>query len=485
MRNNSLKKESVKGWTVQNRLNLLVCILIFASAMAIVGGIQIYKGAKFHQYNFLHVKYNHQFHSEVDAFKAGQENISAIQSVIQKVQKQPLDCLDEATIVERSMMKLIDTDRAITLCENDIALGDRTLADLNNYKKGSITREKLIKILDNAMTGFFANSAEFSPLIAQTVSFMKNVMLGLMAFLASIFVILGFFVARSVSKDYDRSKEMQRALKKLNQDYLFIQKKLEEDIKKRKQLEEQRQTILADLEVTNRKLSQSNQNLNEFASIASHDLQEPLRKVIIFGDRLRDESTHLDGQSLDYITRMQKATARMQALIEGLLEYSRITVKARPFQLIDLNQIVNEVFIDLETPLEESKATVNIVSLPKLNADPLQMRQLFQNLIGNALKYYRKDTHPIINITSRASGSGHFKISVEDNGIGFDEKYKDKIFQPFQRLHGKSAYGGTGMGLAICNKIIKRHNGKIEVKSTLNEGTTFTLTLPQKPSNVD
>jgi len=230
-------------------------------------------------------------------------------------------------------------------------------------------------------------------------------------------------------------------------------------------------------------LKRSNKNLEDFASIASHDLQEPLRKVIAFGDRLKEKTMHLDEVSVDYIDRMQKSTMRMQAFINDLLSYSRVTTVIKPFERIDLNCVIKEALLNLEGRIFQTKGIVNVGDMPKLSADPFQMCQLFQNLIGNALKYHKAGIVPVVNIECQHSGEGEFKIVIEDNGVGFDEKYAEKIFKPFQRLHGRSEYEGTGIGLAICEKIVDRHNGTITVKSALGEGSTFIVTLPEKQTN--
>ena len=227
-------------------------------------------------------------------------------------------------------------------------------------------------------------------------------------------------------------------------------------------------------------LETSNQNLSEFAFIASHDLQEPLRKVILFGDRLGELNRGLDEKSRDYINRMQGATVRMQDLIDDLLLFSKLTTYSSPFVKIDCNKIIEGTLSDLEARVNESRGTINVDKLPDIEADSFQMRQLFQNLIGNALKYRKEDVDPVINISVQSDGNGNVVIKIEDNGIGFDEKYKDKIFQLFQRLHGKNAYGGTGMGLAICKKIVEHHSGSMTVDSTPGVGTAFQVSLPKK-----
>ncbi len=227
-----------------------------------------------------------------------------------------------------------------------------------------------------------------------------------------------------------------------------------------------------------KELERSNTELTNFASIASHDLGEPLRKVMAFGSRLRKRLAHSDNESIGDIDRMQNATVRMQGLIEDLLNYAMVTTKARPFKMVDFNAIINESLFYLEGAISESKAALNIESLPLIEADPVQIRQLFQNLIGNSLKYCEKGVAPVIHIFSQPAPDNKINIFIEDNGIGFEEKYSDRIFGLFQRLHGKSEYSGTGMGLAICKKIVDRHGGTIKAKSVLGKGSTFIITLP-------
>ncbi|HEY9638775.1 MAG TPA: PAS domain-containing protein [Coleofasciculaceae cyanobacterium] len=238
-------------------------------------------------------------------------------------------------------------------------------------------------------------------------------------------------------------------------------------------------------------LARSNSELEKFAHVASHDLQEPLRKIQTFGDRLKVKCDDaLTDQGRDYVERMQNAANRMQILINDLLTLSRVTTKAQPFVPVDLAQIVQEVLSDLEVRIEQTKAQVEVGLLPTIDADPLQMRQLLQNLIGNALKFYPTGDFPRVNIYSQllkgeeqtpAENSATLcQIIVKDSGIGFDEKYLDRIFNVFQRLHTRSEYEGTGMGLAICRKIAERHSGSITAESTLGQGATFIVTLPIK-----
>ncbi len=234
------------------------------------------------------------------------------------------------------------------------------------------------------------------------------------------------------------------------------------------------------------KLEASNRELQEFAYIASHDLQEPLRKINAFSDRLKSRyGDSLPDRAKDYLDRMQNAATRMQHLIEDLLTLSRVTTKGRPFTQVDLTLVANEVIDDLETAIEESNGQVEVADLPIIEADQTQMRQLLQNTISNALKFARKGVPPVVKIKSMPrldseSFTPQIQMTISDNGIGFKEKYIDRIFQPFQRLHGRNKYAGTGMGLAICRKIVERHNGSITATSVPEEGTTIIITLPIK-----
>ena len=268
-------------------------------------------------------------------------------------------------------------------------------------------------------------------------------------------------------------EELEQRVIKRTAELARVNANLQAEIIERKERERQ-------LSQTASKLKISNQALQEFAYVASHDLQEPLRKIQAFGDRLQVKyAEELGEQGQDYLRRMRNAAERMQNLIRDLLAYSRITTKVQPFVPTDLNIIVKEVLSDLETRIEQTKGIVKVSQLPTIEADPLQMRQLFQNLIGNALKFHQPELPPIINVAQIADSSESMvELQINDNGIGFDEKYLDRIFTPFQRLHGRSTYEGTGMGLAICRKIIERHGGRLTAKSIPDQGSTFTIALP-------
>jgi len=227
-------------------------------------------------------------------------------------------------------------------------------------------------------------------------------------------------------------------------------------------------------------LQRNNKELEDFAFIASHDLQEPLRKITTFGDRLIEKTVDLDEHSRDYIERMGKSARRMKRFIEDLLLYSKVTTKQKPFELVDLEKKVKTVCEEMDHIIHSTHAVVNISNLPTIEGDNNQIHQLIVNLIFNSFKYKSEGKPPIINIFGKKKENNYWEISIQDNGIGFDEKYADRIFKPFQRLHGRSKYEGSGLGLTICKKIVERHNGTISALSKPGVGTTFILTLPEK-----
>ena len=260
-----------------------------------------------------------------------------------------------------------------------------------------------------------------------------------------------------------------------------------QDITERKQMEEELRRSRNELEIRvqerTAELEGKNRELQEFAFVASHDLNEPLRKIQTLGDLLKERSAdRLRDEERDYVSRMAGAANRMQGLLDALLKYSRVETKGQAFSPVKLDQAAKDAAADLEVAIQKVKARVEIDPLPIVKGDPYQLRQLFQNLIANAVKYYRSEVKPVVRIYGEEYNHA-CRIFIEDNGIGFDEKYLDKIFQPFQRLHGKNEYSGTGIGLAICRKIVERHGGTITARSTPGKGSTFIIDFPVNGTN--
>jgi two-component system, LuxR family, sensor kinase FixL len=258
------------------------------------------------------------------------------------------------------------------------------------------------------------------------------------------------------------------------------------DISARKKAETEQAHYAAELQ-------RSNSELEQFAYVASHDLQEPLRKIRTFSDRLMmKQADKLDEEGTECLQRMHNAAARMQSLIDGLLALSRVTTKGQKYEKVELAQVAAEVVSDLEVQIKNVNGLVELDKLPAIQADPLQMHQLFQNLIANGLKFHRIDEPPVVKVSGRyvhgredrkitRLANEQCRILVEDNGIGFDEKYASRIFGIFQRLHPRDVYEGTGIGLAICRRIVEQHGGTITAHSTPGKGSTFEILLPVIP----
>ena len=242
---------------------------------------------------------------------------------------------------------------------------------------------------------------------------------------------------------------------------------------------EQRARIEKALKLTTVNLTRSNADLQQFAYVASHDLQEPLRAIAGFLTLLSSrQANKLDSDSKRYINHAVEGAERMRALVNDLLSYARVESRAKDFQKVDLVKILERVKTDLSVQIQETGATIIEDELPSVEGDPIQLGQLFQNLIGNAIKF-RSSQAPAVRVGC-VNEKTEFIFSVKDNGRGFDMEHAERVFVIFQRLQGRDEAAGTGIGLAVCKKIVERHNGRIWVESKPNEGTTFFFTLPKQ-----
>lgn len=271
-----------------------------------------------------------------------------------------------------------------------------------------------------------------------------------------------------------------------------INTNLKNEINERRHSEERVKSLNQQLLDNIQTLESANAELMRFAYVASHDLQEPLRKIQMYCGLLKTRyADTIDAEGVHYVDRMQNSSHRLQNLIKDVLTYSRLTDSDQFFKKTDLNDIINEILVDLEVRIKETNAKIRVAELPELYVNPGQMFQLFQNIISNALKFTRKDTPPEIDITytidnigeHTVNGQQYCHISIKDNGIGFDEIYLDQIFTLFKKLNAPSEFEGTGIGLAICKKIAEQHKGFIRATSKLNSGSTFTISLPYLGEN--
>ncbi|HWV67881.1 hybrid sensor histidine kinase/response regulator [Chitinophaga sp.] len=301
---------------------------------------------------------------------------------------------------------------------------------------------------------------------------------------------------KTFSRLYQQSqelKQMHQSLKeevevrKLAQEALIAHQQQVNDM-----LEQKVRERTEELREINKSLEASNHDLQQFASVASHDLKEPLRKIQLFGAILRDRFLQTDPNALSYMERIVGSSERMARLINDLLSYSRLSV-ASINEIADFNKIIQEILVDLELMITERNAVITVEKMPQIEAVPGQIRQVFQNIISNALKFSRKDVPPQVNISAETvtdlnpdsavfAGGQYCRIIIRDNGIGFNEKYLSKIFTIFQRLHTSDLYEGTGIGLAIAKKVIDKHGGLITARSREGEGATFIIVLPLKQS---
>ncbi len=295
----------------------------------------------------------------------------------------------------------------------------------------------------------------------------------LISFVTSLILVIGVFLLAKLNIRNQQQRQLEMEAQNEN-----LQRAVQERTR--------------DISLFSDELARSNRELEDFAFVASHDLQEPLRKIMAFGDRIDSQSDNLSSKQRDYLKRMRGAADRMSTLISDLLEFSRINTRGKAFVKISLNQIVKNCIDDLNVLIEETQVEIHVENLPDIVADPTQMHQLFFNLLANAIKFSQKKDDSQVKLTVLPVAqptnieienlSNWYAISVVDNGIGFEPEYAEKIFAPFQRLHSRESYKGTGIGLAICRRIVERHNGLIEAhsagsKSENPRGATFTVTL--------
>jgi signal transduction histidine kinase len=277
------------------------------------------------------------------------------------------------------------------------------------------------------------------------------------------------------------------------QKLISINKSLELEIKDRIASEEKVKALNKQLLENISQLESTNKELDRFAYMASHDLQEPLRKIRIFSERIAESYADAIGpEGKSFIEKMQSACIRMQNLIDDILAFSKISIEKESLVYTSLNGIVDEVVTEMDQLIREKGATIIVEKMPELTVNPGLMKSLFENLVTNALKYSRKDVKPVVHIFTKADDmppepgvKRYWRIYVRDNGIGFEQQYADQIFTMFKRLHSGPEYKGTGIGLAICKKIVEEHNGYISARSAVNEGTTFTISLPQPEPVMD
>jgi signal transduction histidine kinase len=357
----------------------------------------------------------------------------------------------------------------ILLQQQDFALilMDVQMPDMNGFETASLIyeREKLRNIPIIFITAH--NQGEermFEGYKMGGVDFIyKPIKPELLRYKVSVFVEL-----------YQKTHQLLNHERKL----LGANRKLAQEVEERKLKEEKIRLLNEQLLENNIQLKSTIEELDRFAYVASHDLQEPLRKILVFSDKLQTKyKDSLDTEVMQSLEKIAKASSRMQSLINDLLKFSRQTTVNEDFVAITLNHLVQDVIADLEVDIEKSEAQIQLEGLPQIWGIPSQIRQLFQNLLSNAIKFRKKDEIPVIRIYGE-SWNGLNRVIIQDNGIGFDSKYSEEIFMVFKRLHSYHEFEGSGVGLSICKKIIDKHNGSIKAESIIGDGSKFIIEFP-------
>ncbi len=407
---------------------------------------------------------NGQYLTHYNRVNANILNLMKEASVMDSMQsEQNLLVAELLTKIEQKLLRL---ERAISLNEADKA---QQVADMIEDDEGLSLYTEIqslfarIKENENAI-----RESQINQLEKATIESKANMMF---SFIIGLVLVVGvFFLARiNLQNQLQRQYEIEQQ-----------NETLQNAVNERTQ----------ELSIFSEELKRSNRELEDFAFVASHDLQEPLRKIMTFSDRLSSQSDSLNEKQMDYLTRMSSAAKRMSTLISDLLEFSRVNTRGKSFVAVNLNELVQLCVDDLSVAIEENGTTLDIPLFPEIQADPLQMQQLFYNLLANAIKFSKDESHPEVRLTVESSVapentdaldlSDWYTFSVIDNGIGFEQQHAEKIFAPFQRLHSRNSYSGTGIGLAVCRRIIERHNGSIEASGNEGSGAIFKFTLPAK-----
>ena len=387
-----------------------------------------------------------------------EDNLFSIETILEK---------DNYTIVKassgRAALKVLLQQHDFTLILMDVQM-----PDMNGFETASLIyeREKLRHIPIIFITAHnHGEEKMYEGYKMGGVDFIyKPINPELLRYKVSVFVEL-----------YQKTHQLLAHESKL----IAANRKLEKEVEERKITEEKIRLLNQQLVENNLQLKNTIEELDRFAYVASHDLQEPLRKILVFSDKIQTKyKSSIDEEMYRNLEKIVRASERMQSLINDLLRFSRQTTTNEDFTLLPLNDLIQDVLTDMEIEIEKTSASVQVGNLPQIWAIPSQMRQLFQNLISNAIKFRKPNDLPVIQVTADDQRTDRFRIIIQDNGIGFDPKYADEIFMVFKRLHSYHEFEGSGVGLSICKKIIDRHNGMIRAESKVGSGSRFIIDFP-------
>ena len=432
-------------FTVKTKLNILNVVIIISGVFGVIGAFEIAKGAKLHELNFLHVKYNHVFSKNVDRFSFDNlDDTEVLARNVRDIRQQPIDCLKVATWFERSFMKLIGTYEAIVLCQKDIELGDKTLINIEQFNNQRIDKEQLETALLDAVAGFDDNSEKFEPYVSKTVSLVLNMMITLIVIKAILVALIGYVLSRSLGDDYQKLADTEASLAERTS-----------------------------------KLEEKNSALEQFSYHTSHDLKSPLTSIRGLTQYISKDIEHGNlEEAKANVFAIEKLALRGEELIQDILKITRSDTLSEPNSEIDVERLVDGVIKRLSLQAKEKGVliTKQLNHQTKLFCQTSRIQQALDNLVSNSIKYSDpKSEQPRVEINTQ-SNDGELTITVKDNGLGIPKHLHSQVFNMFARFHSRQAEG-SGLGLYLVKKHIARINGMISFTSEPGN-TSFILKLP-------
>ena len=431
--------------SVKAKLKLINTIIVIAGVISVVGAFEIAKGAKLHELNFLHVKYNHVFSTNVARFESGfLIDTKTLSANIRDIRQQPIDCLKIATWFERTLMKAIGTYDAIELCHDDLRLGDNILNQVQAYEEKKLTKDQFLTALNTAVSGFTNNSEKFEPFVSRTVSLVLRIMIALITLIAIVATLIGMLLSRSLGADYKRLAKTEASL-------------------------EERTT----------KLEEKNSALEQFSYHTSHDLKSPLTSIRGLTHFVKQDikSGNINEATIN-VDHIEKLAYRGEELIQDILNITRSDALSESIVEVDISGMIDDITDQLALQIKEKRIHIshNHNHTHTLRCQANRLRQSLENLLSNAIKYCGPTNEDKRIETTTYSNNTEFVIKIKDNGLGIPPSQHARVFGMFSRFHRQSA-NGSGLGLYLVKKHITQINGIVSFTSRPGD-TCFTITLP-------